>query len=437
MGRASKDKRDIYYRKAKEEGYRARSAYKLLQIHEEFNILNEADITTGAVDLCAAPGSWSQVLASHFSRIEAKRIAGGYPKKDVDVDVEDGEEGGCGGGGHGHESRIKNKSVDDPAADSVVLKPRIVAVDLQEMAPIDGVTLLQGDITSEVTANRIIELLNANSDDDDDEDEDQEDGGDCDGGNNSPNEGDDGAGTKKPRMEDSTTTTRNRTKKPPTAAKKTRSSNGNDKRKADVVVCDGAPDVTGMHELDEYLQHQLLLAALTITTCVLRTGGSFITKMFRGPNTPFLVAKSELFFDQVRVVKPKSSRNASMESFLVCQGFRVPEGYVPRFITSAAPQATTMPSSPSDAATVVPDATATSSECYTPAAPAYGYQSATTKMNTAAATGPFQLQRHLLPFLSCGDLSGYDADMCYDRESGAPVLPPVHPPIEAPYLPTS
>jgi hypothetical protein len=37
-GKASKDKRDIYYRKAKEEGWRARSAYKLLQIDDAFNI---------------------------------------------------------------------------------------------------------------------------------------------------------------------------------------------------------------------------------------------------------------------------------------------------------------------------------------------------------------------------------------------------------------
>ena len=59
MGKASKDKRDIYYRKAKEEGWRARSAFKLLQIDEEFSIL---DGVHHVVDLCAAPGSWSQVL---------------------------------------------------------------------------------------------------------------------------------------------------------------------------------------------------------------------------------------------------------------------------------------------------------------------------------------------------------------------------------------
>lgn len=39
MGKSSKDKRDVYYRLAKEEGWRARSAFKLMQIDEEFHIL--------------------------------------------------------------------------------------------------------------------------------------------------------------------------------------------------------------------------------------------------------------------------------------------------------------------------------------------------------------------------------------------------------------
>ena len=38
MGKTSKDKRDIYYRLAKERGYRARSAFKLLHVDEEFNL---------------------------------------------------------------------------------------------------------------------------------------------------------------------------------------------------------------------------------------------------------------------------------------------------------------------------------------------------------------------------------------------------------------
>lgn len=40
MGKTSKDKRDVYYRQAKEEGWRARSAFKLLQIDEVFQILS-------------------------------------------------------------------------------------------------------------------------------------------------------------------------------------------------------------------------------------------------------------------------------------------------------------------------------------------------------------------------------------------------------------
>lgn len=40
MGKTSKDKRDIYYRQAKEEGYRARSAFKLLQIDNVFHVLD-------------------------------------------------------------------------------------------------------------------------------------------------------------------------------------------------------------------------------------------------------------------------------------------------------------------------------------------------------------------------------------------------------------
>lgn len=45
MGKSSKDKRDIYYRLAKEEGFRARSAYKLLQIDQEFHVLKGIPLT--------------------------------------------------------------------------------------------------------------------------------------------------------------------------------------------------------------------------------------------------------------------------------------------------------------------------------------------------------------------------------------------------------
>lgn len=58
--KTSIDHRDVYYRLGKSAGYRARSAYKLLHLDEEFELFQGVET---AVDLCAAPGSWSQVLA--------------------------------------------------------------------------------------------------------------------------------------------------------------------------------------------------------------------------------------------------------------------------------------------------------------------------------------------------------------------------------------
>ena len=51
-------KQDHFYKKAKAEGYRARSAYKLLQLQKCFHILSAGDTV---IDLGAAPGGWSQV----------------------------------------------------------------------------------------------------------------------------------------------------------------------------------------------------------------------------------------------------------------------------------------------------------------------------------------------------------------------------------------
>mmetsp|Transcript_753 Transcript_753/g.1131 ORF Transcript_753/g.1131 Transcript_753/m.1131 type:complete len:100 (+) Transcript_753:78-377(+) len=65
-------KSDPYYRKAKCEGFRARSAYKLLQVDEEFSLFSGV---TRAVDLCAAPGSWSQVLSNKLYDSDEERKA--------------------------------------------------------------------------------------------------------------------------------------------------------------------------------------------------------------------------------------------------------------------------------------------------------------------------------------------------------------------------
>lgn len=102
-----------------------------------------------------------------------------------------------------------------------------------------------------------------------------------------------------------------------------------DNEQVDLVVFDGAPDVTGLHDLDEHLQGLLLIGALNITTFLLKPGGTFVGKIFRSCNVVTLETKFQLFFENVSIAKPKSSRNSSIESFIVCQNYSPPQNYVP------------------------------------------------------------------------------------------------------------
>ena len=56
----NKQRRDIYVRKSQVDGYRARSAYKLIEIDDKFKIFKNG---ISVVDLGASPGSWSQYVA--------------------------------------------------------------------------------------------------------------------------------------------------------------------------------------------------------------------------------------------------------------------------------------------------------------------------------------------------------------------------------------
>ncbi len=73
----NKQKRDIYVRQSKVDGYRARSAYKLIEIDEKFKIFKGG---MNVVDIGAAPGSWSQYTS--------KKVKGG---KIISVDIKEME----------------------------------------------------------------------------------------------------------------------------------------------------------------------------------------------------------------------------------------------------------------------------------------------------------------------------------------------------------
>lgn len=188
----ARDQRDHYYRKAKEEGYRARSAYKLLQINEKFHIIKKGD---SVVDLGAAPGGWLQV---------ARQLSDG----------------------------------------------KVVGVDLEQIVPITGVVTFQADITRESTAERILEEL---------------------GG------------------------------------------------KADVVICDAAPNLSGAWDMDHAVSIDLARSALRAAKRLLKPKGNFLVKVFQGDMFPEYLAEVKREFAKVQAHSPAASRRESAETYIVAK----------------------------------------------------------------------------------------------------------------------
>ncbi|KAI7156209.1 hypothetical protein KC352_g27556, partial [Hortaea werneckii] len=125
MGKSSKDKRDAYYRLAKEQGWRARSAFKLLQLDEEFDLFGGV---TRVVDLCAAPGSWSQVLSRVLIQGQQVGRAAWEDKRHREI-LRLREQG----------ANLDGSEEEEPQQEAAPRKDvKIVAIDLQPMSPLEG-----------------------------------------------------------------------------------------------------------------------------------------------------------------------------------------------------------------------------------------------------------------------------------------------------------
>lgn len=107
---------DPYVRLAQKEGYRSRAAYKIKEIDETLHLIKPGQLV---VDLGAAPGAWSQYVRRKFA-----------PK-----------ETGAGGAAVGQ------------------LNGTIIALDLLDFEPIEGVQFIQGDFREESVLNQLNELI--------------------------------------------------------------------------------------------------------------------------------------------------------------------------------------------------------------------------------------------------------------------------------------
>lgn len=91
---------------------------------------------------------------------------------------------------------------------------------------------------------------------------------------------------------------------------------------SDLVLFDGAPEVTGLVENDQWQQHVLVEAGAQLCIHILRPGGTYVAKVFRGSATETLLHNLSVLFHQVLVTKPQASRNSSLEVFVMCRGLK-------------------------------------------------------------------------------------------------------------------
>ena len=187
-------KREYYYKKAKEEKYRSRAAYKLLQAVKKYHFIKDGSVV---VDLGAAPGGWIQAA-----------------RKTV------GDEG------------------------------FVLGVDIRPIEPFleSNVRTIIGDITEEGTVQQILKLL---------------------------------------------------------------------PRKADAVISDTAPNISGVWEVDHARQMDLAQQALKITLETLEPSGTFFAKVFQGDMLRDFIDELKQHFEIVKIMKPKASRAKSSEIFLI------------------------------------------------------------------------------------------------------------------------
>lgn len=88
-------------------------------------------------------------------------------------------------------------------------------------------------------------------------------------------------------------------------------------------MSDMAPNISGIQGVDQPRSMNLVELALDMARRVLKPGGSFVCKVFQGEGFDAFVVDARTSFERVRVVKPKASRAASREVYLVARNYQL------------------------------------------------------------------------------------------------------------------
>jgi len=90
----------------------------------------------------------------------------------------------------------------------------------------------------------------------------------------------------------------------------------------DVVLSDMAPDTSGIRHLDQARSEVLFERALEIAIATLAPGGNFVGKLFQGPDFKRLTEAVRARFATAKTAKPESSRQISIEQYVIGRGFK-------------------------------------------------------------------------------------------------------------------
>jgi 23S rRNA (uridine2552-2'-O)-methyltransferase len=93
--------------------------------------------------------------------------------------------------------------------------------------------------------------------------------------------------------------------------------------RADLVISDMAPNISGNRSVDQPRSMYLAELALDLCDRALRQGGNFVCKMFQGEGSDAFIAAARQRFGRVRVMKPEASRPGSREMYLVARNYQL------------------------------------------------------------------------------------------------------------------
>jgi len=95
-----------------------------------------------------------------------------------------------------------------------------------------------------------------------------------------------------------------------------------DNQRADLVISDMAPNISGVDAIDQPASMYLVDLALDLARQILKPGGNFVVKVFQGEGFDQFKQEASTSFNTVKIRKPKASRPRSREVYLIGSRYR-------------------------------------------------------------------------------------------------------------------